>query len=124
MNNSQKGKAFERWDRDGVAQHRNMMQEIAMKKQITMYQREEKILEKELREISKVKETLLQIRAPLKWRVRGAELQKTWSKAQGQNEICERLLKLRGRPTRLEGLVSNKMEETLKRCKPKPATMD
>lgn len=75
MNNSQKGKAFERWDRDGVAQHRNLMHEIAMKKQITMYQREEKILERELREISKVKETLLQIRAPLRRRVRGAELE-------------------------------------------------
>lgn len=75
MNNSQKGKAFERWDRDGVAQHRNLMHEIAMKKQITMYQREEKILERELREISKVKETLLQIRTPLRRRVRGAELE-------------------------------------------------
>lgn len=74
MNNSQKGKAFERWDRDGVAQHRNLMHEIAMKKQITMYQREEKLLEKELREISKVKETLLQIRAPLRRRVRAAEM--------------------------------------------------
>ena len=75
MNNSQKGKAFERWDRDGVAQHRNLMHEIAMKKQITMYQREEKLLEKELREISKVKETLLQIRAPLRRRVRAAEME-------------------------------------------------
>ena len=75
MNNSQKGKAFERWDRDGVAQHRNLMHEIAMKKQITMYQREERLLEKELREISKVKETLLQIRAPLRRRVRAAEME-------------------------------------------------
>lgn len=72
MNSSQKGKAFERWDRDGVAQHRNMMHEIAMQKQLSMYQREEKILEKELREISKVKETLLQIRAPLRRRVQAA----------------------------------------------------
>lgn len=72
MNNGQKGKAFERWDRDGVAQHRNLMHEIAMQKQISMYQREEKLLEKELREISKVKETLLQIRAPLRRRVGAA----------------------------------------------------
>lgn len=70
MNNGQKGKAFERWDRDGVAQHRNLMHEIAMQKQLNMYQREEKILEKELREISKVKETLLQIRAPLRRKVK------------------------------------------------------
>lgn len=75
MNNGQKGKAFERWDRDGVAQHRNIMHEIAMQKQISMYRREEKILEKELREISKVKETLLQIRAPLRRRVRAAALE-------------------------------------------------
>lgn len=75
MNNGQKGKSFERWDRDGVAQHRNLMHEIAMKKQITMYQREEKLLAKELREISKVKETLLQIRAPLRRRVQAAELE-------------------------------------------------
>lgn len=72
MNNSQKGKPFDRVDRDGVAQHRNVMAEIAMKKQITMYQREEKILERELREISKVKETLLQIRAPLRRKVQAA----------------------------------------------------
>ena len=75
MNNGQKGKSFERWDRDGVAQHRNLMHEIAMKKQITMYQREEKLLAKELREISKVKETLLQIRAPLRRRVQAAVLE-------------------------------------------------
>lgn len=75
MNNSQKGKTFERWDRDGVAQHRNIMHEIAMKKQITMYRREEKILERELREISKVKETLLQIRAPLRRTAREDKLQ-------------------------------------------------
>lgn len=75
MNSGQKGKAFERWDRDGVAQHRNLMHEIAMQKQISMYQREEKLLEKELREISKVKETLLQIRAPLRRRVRAAALE-------------------------------------------------
>ena len=83
MNNSQKGKAFERWDRDGVAQHRNLMHEIAMKKQISMYQREEKILEKELREISKVKETLLQIQAPLRRRVRAAEVEESFQSPAG-----------------------------------------
>ncbi|XP_020608930.1 uncharacterized protein LOC110047519 [Orbicella faveolata] len=75
MNSSQKGKAFERWDRDGVAQHRNTMHEIAMQKQLSMYQREEKLLEKELREISKVKETLLQIRAPLRRKVQAAAVE-------------------------------------------------
>ena len=75
MNSSQKGKAFERWDRDGVAQHRNITHEIAMQKQLSMYQREEKLLEKELREISKVKETLLQIRAPLRRKVQAAAVE-------------------------------------------------
>ena len=75
MNSSQKGKAFERWDRDGVAQHRNTMHEIAMQKQLSMYQREEKLLERELREISKVKETLLQIRAPLRRKVQAAAVE-------------------------------------------------
>ena len=75
MNSSQKGKAFDRWDRDGVAQHKNTMHEIAMQKQLSMYQREEKLLEKELREISKVKETLLQIRAPLRKRVQAAAVE-------------------------------------------------
>lgn len=83
MNNGQKGKAFERWDRDGVAQHRNLMHEIAMKKQISMYQREEKILERELREISKVKETLLQIRAPLRRRVRAAAFEENVVESSG-----------------------------------------
>jgi len=83
MNSSQKGKAFERWDRDGVAQHRNMMHEIAMQKQLSMYQREEKILEKELREISKVKETLLQIRAPLRRRVQATYLEDNSVKSTG-----------------------------------------
>ena len=83
MNNHQKGKAFERWDRDGVAQHKNLMHEIAMKKQISMYQREEKILERELREISKVKETLLQIRAPLRRRVQAATLEKDFVESSG-----------------------------------------
>lgn len=75
MNSNQKGNAFAGVDRDGVAQHKNTMQELAMKKQITMYQREEKILERELREISKVKETLLQIRMPLRRRVKEAEFE-------------------------------------------------
>ena len=75
MNSNQKGNSFDKVDRDGVAQHRNIMQELAMKKQITMYQREEKILERELREISKVKETLLQIRTPLRRRVEEAEFE-------------------------------------------------
>ena len=75
MNSGQKAKAFERWDRDGVAQHRNIKHEIAMQKQLSMYQREEKILERELREISKVKETLLQIRAPLRRRVEAAAVE-------------------------------------------------
>ena len=63
----------ERWALDGVAQPRNLMHEIALKKQITMYRREEKLLEKELREIIKVKKTLLQIRAPLSRKVRSAQ---------------------------------------------------
>lgn len=75
MNSNQKGNAFAGVDRDGVAQHRNTMQELAMRKQIAMYQREEKILERELREISKVKETLLQIRMPLRRRVKEAEFE-------------------------------------------------
>ena len=83
MNSTQKGKAFERWDRDGVAQHRNIMHEITMKKQITMYQREEKLLEKELREISKVKETLKQIRAPLRRRVQAAEMEENLVESSG-----------------------------------------
>ncbi|XP_068725084.1 uncharacterized protein [Montipora capricornis] len=77
MSNNLKTNALDKWDRDGVAQHRNIMQELAMKKQITMYKREEKILERELREISKVKETLLQIRTPLRRRVEEAELEDT-----------------------------------------------
>ena len=83
MNTSLKGKPFKRWDRDGVAQHRNLMHEIAMKKQITMYQREVKLLEKELREISKVKETLLQIRAPIRRRVRVAEMEEKLLESSG-----------------------------------------
>lgn len=51
------------------------MHEIAMQKQLSMYQREEKLLERELREISKVKETLLQIRAPLRRKVQAAAVE-------------------------------------------------
>ena len=91
MNNGQKGKAFERWDRDGVAQHRNVMHEIAMQKQISMYQREEKLLEKELREISKVKETLLQIRAPLRRRVREAALEDNLVESSGVEKNLQKV---------------------------------
>lgn len=59
------------------------MHEIAMQKQLSMYQREEKILEKELREISKVKETLLQIRAPLRRRVQATYLEDNSVKSTG-----------------------------------------
>lgn len=83
MNSSQKGKTFDRWDRDGVAQHRNTMHEIAMQKQLSMYQREEKLLERELREISKVKETLLQIRAPLRRKVQAAAVEDNSAESTG-----------------------------------------
>lgn len=83
MNTGQKGKSLDRLDRDGVAQHRNVMHEIAMKKQISMYQREEKILERELREISKVKETLLQIRAPLRRRVQASAIEDNLEESSG-----------------------------------------
>lgn len=54
---------------DKVARHRNMMHDIALKKQINVIQREGRILERELREITKVKQTLMQLRDPIRRRV-------------------------------------------------------
>ena len=56
-------------DRDRIARHRNLMCEIALKKQITQMQREGQILEREMREIKKVKETLKQLQKPIKKRL-------------------------------------------------------
>ena len=60
-------------DRDGVARHRNLMCDIALKKQINQIQREGKLLEREMREIRKVKETLKQLRRPVNQRLKAAE---------------------------------------------------
>lgn len=54
---------------DKVARHRNQMHEIALKKQISVFQREGRILQRELREITKVKQTLMQLRDPLRRRI-------------------------------------------------------
>lgn len=64
-----RSKGLEKFDRNGVVQHRNHVCEIALKKRISTFQKEGKMLEKELREISKVRETLRQIRAPLRRKV-------------------------------------------------------
>ena len=56
-------------DRDRVARHRNLMCDIALKKQITQMQREGRILEREMREIRKVKETLKQLKKPINQRL-------------------------------------------------------
>ncbi|XP_001639900.2 uncharacterized protein LOC5519949 [Nematostella vectensis] len=72
-----RSKHMSRIDCNNVAQHRNLMQDIALKKHISMIQREGKLIEKELREISKVRATLMQIRKPPKQRVLRTELQET-----------------------------------------------
>lgn len=58
---------------DKVARHRNQMHEIALKKQISVIQKQGRILERELREISKVKQTLMQLRDPLRRRILQAQ---------------------------------------------------
>lgn len=58
---------------DRVARHRNLMHDIALKKQISVIQREGRLLERELREITKVKKTLMQLRDPIRKRVAQAQ---------------------------------------------------
>ena len=70
-----RAKGLEKFDRNGVVQHRNYVCEIALKKTISTFQKEGKILEKELREIAKVRETLRQIRAPLRRKVFEASIE-------------------------------------------------
>lgn len=80
-------------DRDRVARHRNQMHEIALQKQISVIQQESKLIERELREITKVKNTLMQIRSPLKKRVLRSEVQINYRETKRPTRNCQTLKK-------------------------------